>query len=191
MCSQRVSAIALSSSVIVFCAVGAACSSQAQQAPVSPSRPLWSAAAPPPSAPSAADVGGERAMAAYVGMWQAMAHAGAASQWQSPEVARYATGNALTTITRSLYTDHFNHLVTRGVPKNSPQVTSVVPQNVPETVMLSDCGDSTGTSKVQEATNRPVPDTPGGRRSIVAEVKQQADGLWRVTQFAVEGVGTC
>ena len=36
-----------------------------------------------------------------------------------------------------------------------------------------------------------VNDTPGGRRSITAEVKKQQDGTWRVTRFAVEGVGSC
>lgn len=114
------------------------------------------------------------------------------SNWEAPELGKFATGNALTTITRSLYADHFNHVVTRGTPKNYPQVTSVQPPSAPETVMISDCGDSTGTSKVREGTNEPVSgDEPGGRRSIVAEVKKQSDGSWRVTQFAVQGVGTC
>ncbi|NKQ55582.1 hypothetical protein HFP15_22110 [Amycolatopsis sp. K13G38] len=124
-------------------------------------------------------------------MWQSMARAGETSNWQAPELAQYATANALTTITRSIYTDHFNHVVSRGTPKNYPQVTSAEPQNAPETVMISDCGDSSGTSKVREGTNDPINDAPGGRRAIVAEVKKQADGTWRVNQFAVQGVGSC
>ncbi|GAA5121039.1 hypothetical protein GCM10025762_41070 [Haloechinothrix salitolerans] len=124
-------------------------------------------------------------------MWQAMARAARTSDWKSPELARYATGNALTTITRSLYADHRSGVVTRGTPENHPRVTSVEPPRNPRTVMISDCGDSTGTSKVHEDTGKPVNDAQGGRRSIAAKVVQQPDGTWRVTRFAVEGVGTC
>ncbi|WP_229686871.1 hypothetical protein [Longimycelium tulufanense] len=141
---------------------------------------------------SPAEAAAHQAEAAYVGMWAAMAKAGETSDWKAPELGKFATGNALTTITRSLYADHFNHVVTRGTPKNNPQVTSVEPQSNPATVVITDCGDSTGTSKVREGTNEPVSgDAPGGRRSIVAEVKKQPDGSWRVSQFAVRGLGTC
>lgn len=192
MRSPVIPSVALSGSVIL-CLAAVACGSQDPQAPAFPPNPSRSVEAPPsPSAPSPADTAREQAKAAYVGMWQAMARAGQTSDWRSPELASYATGNALTTITRSLYADHFNHVVSRGTPKNFPQVTSVEPPNAPETVMISDCGDSTGTSKVMEANGQPAPgDAPGGRRSIVAEVKKQPDGTWKVNQFAVQGVGTC
>ncbi|WP_263247246.1 hypothetical protein [Saccharopolyspora rosea] len=142
-------------------------------------------------APSPADVAKSQAIEAYRNMWAAMARAGETSDWRSLELARYATDNALTTITRSLYTDHFNHVVTRGWPRNAPTVTSAEPASDPSTVMLSDCGDSTRWLKYQEGTSTLVDDKPGGRQSIVAEVKRQADGAWRVTQFAVQGVGSC
>lgn len=140
--------------------------------------------------PPGEDVG-HLAGTAYVGMWQAMATAGETSDWQSPELTRFATGNALTTITRSLYTDHLNGVVTRGVPRTVPQVASVHPARAPETVTVLDCGDATATSKVRAATNEPINDTPSGRRSIVAEIKIQPGGKWKVHQFAVQGVGTC
>lgn len=193
MRSQSVRSVALSAGVIVCAAAAVACSSQDPTAPASQASPPQSRATPPPSsaAPSPTDAAKEQAKAAYVGMWQAMARAGETSNWQAPELAQYATANALTTITRSIYTDHFNHVVSRGTPKNYPQVTSAEPSNAPDTVMISDCGDSSGTSKVREGTNDPINDTPGGRRAIVAEVKKQADGTWRVNQFAVQGVGSC
>lgn len=178
---------------VIACISGAlvACSSQG-------STPIPQANAPsgdvtPPSATSSpTDAAGQLAKAAYVGMWQEFAHAGTTSDWRDPALDRFATGNALTTLTRSLYADHFNHVVTRGVPKNYPQVTAVQPPNNPDTVMISDCADSTGTSKVMEGSGAPAPgDQPGGRQSIVAEVKKQPDGSWQVDRFAVEGVGTC
>lgn len=193
MRSPIIPSAALSGSVILCLTAAIACSSQDPQAPASSPNPSQNVEAPPStSAPSPADTAREQAKEAYVGMWQAMARAGRTSDWKSPELARYATGNALTTITRSLYADHFNHVVTRGTPKNFPQITSVEPPKAPETVMISDCGDSTGTSKVHEDSGKQVRgDDPGGRRSIKAEVKKQPDGSWKVSQFAVQGVGTC
>lgn len=186
---------ALSGAVIV-CITGAlvACGSQSPTpAPQANQQPNGDNPATPPTstAHSPADSAGEQAKAAYLGMWEAMAKAGETSDWQAPDLGKFATDNALTTITRSLYTDHFNHVVTQGRPKNNPQVSSVEPQNAPETVMLSDCGDSSGTVKVFADTRKPVNDKPGGRQSIVTEVRKQADGSWRVTRFAVQGVGTC
>lgn len=142
--------------------------------------------------PSQADAAKQAAVAAYVGMWQAMARAGQTSDWQSPELAGFATGNALTTITRSLYADRFNKVVTRGSPVNSPVVRSVEPPDTPTRVLIEDCGDSTNWVKYDEGTDNPAGDgTGGGRRSITAEVLLQADGSWRVSRFAVQAVGTC
>lgn len=154
-------------------------STSARQQPSSPS----------PSSP--ADAAEQSAVQAYLGMWQAMATAGTTSNWQAPELAKYATGNALTTITRSLYADHYNHVVTRGAPVNHPAVSSGEPAANPTTVMIADCGDSTHSLKYKEGTDQLADNTPGGRRSITAEVQRQADGAWRVDQFAVEGLGTC
>ncbi len=191
MRSPIIPAVAVSGLAALCLTAVVACDTQGQQAPESSPSPTVDAP-PPRTAPSPVDAAKEHATSAYVGMWQAMARAGRTSDWKSPELARYATGNALTTITRSLYADHFNHVVTRGAPKNFPKVTSVEPPDSPETVMISDCGDSTGTSKVMEKNGQPAPsDAPGGRRSIVAEVKKQPDGTWKVNQFAVQGVGTC
>ncbi|HSZ29626.1 MAG TPA: hypothetical protein VK784_07705, partial [Pseudonocardiaceae bacterium] len=76
----------------------------------SPPPPVWIApptwAAPPASSP--ADVATKAAVAAYVAMWQAMARAGETSDWQSPELGPYATGEALATIVRSLYADQLD-----------------------------------------------------------------------------------
>lgn len=122
-------------------------------------------------------------------MWRQMAKAGETADWQSPELAKYATGDALGVINRSLYTDHLNGVVSKGAPANNPQVSKVDPADNPTTVMISDCSDSSNWLKYKDG--QLVNDTPGGRRSITAEVKKQQDTTWRVTRFAVEGVGTC
>lgn len=168
-----------------------ACSSNPSPTPggttgVATSSPPSSAS---PSPVSPADGARQQATAAYTGMWQQMAKAGETGNWQSPDLAKYATGDALGVINRSLYTDNLNGVVTKGAPTTNPQVTKVDPQDNPTTVMISDCGDDSGWLKYKNG--QLVNDTPGGRRSITAEVKKQQDGTWRVTRFAVEGVGSC
>jgi hypothetical protein len=119
-----------------------------------------------------------------------MAKAGETSDWRSPLLSRHATGDALSVMSRGMYADHLNGLVSKGAPKDHPRVTSAVPAGDPTTVMISDCGDSTHWLKYRRDSGR-LADSGGGRRSITAEVKKQPDGTWKVTQFAVEGLGSC
>jgi hypothetical protein len=144
------------------------------------------------SSPSTSPAGVARSQAttAYVGMWQDMAQAGTTSDWNSPKLAQYATGDALSAISRSMYADHLNGLLTKGEPKNYPKVTSETPAANPTTVMISDCGDSAHWLKYRKDTGK-LADEGGGRRAITAEVKKQAAGSWKVARFAVEGLGSC
>ncbi len=143
-----------------------------------------------PSPTSPADLAGQRAVAAYVGLWQAMAEASHTSNWQSPELVRYASGSALQVASGSLYADHYNGLVSRGAPVLHPKVTSVSPPESPTTVMVFDCADSS--NWLQYRTDGTlVDDEPGGRRAATSEVRLHQDGSWKVTRFAVEALGSC
>lgn len=124
-------------------------------------------------------------------MWQDMAQAGTTADWRSPQLAAHATGDALSAMSRVLYADHLNGLVSKGAPKNHPKVTSATPVAQPTTVMIQDCGDSRHWLQYRKDTGKLADATPGGRRAIAAEVKKQADGTWKVTRFAVEGLGSC
>ncbi|OLZ45612.1 hypothetical protein BS330_39065 [Amycolatopsis keratiniphila subsp. nogabecina] len=169
----------------------AACNSNSSSAPEGTAGAVMppSTTSAPPSSVSPADAARQEATAAYTGMWRQMAKAGETADWQSSKLAKYATGDALGVINRSLYTDHLNGVVSKGAPTNNPQVSSVEPTANPTTVMISDCSDSSNWLKYKDG--QLVNDTPGGQRSITAEVKKQQDGTWRVTRFAVEGVGSC
>lgn len=168
-----------------------ACSSNPPQTPGSTTGVATSSSpsSASPSPVSPADSARQQATAAYTGMWRQMAKAGETADWQSPELAKYATGDALGVVNRSLYTDHLNGVVSKGAPANTPQVSKVDPADNPTTIMISDCSDSSNWLKYKDG--QLLNDTPGGRRSITAEVKKQQDGTWRVTRFAVEGVGSC
>jgi hypothetical protein len=173
--------------VLVMASCGAQGATSSSNAP-SLASPTW--AAPPVSSPPA--VATKAAVAAYVGMWRAMARAGETSDWQSLELGYYATGEALATITRSLYTDHLDKVVTRGAPTNSPVVRDAEPVNAPTKVLIEDCGDSTSWLKYYQGTDRPAGSgSGGGRRFVTAEVLRQSDGSWLVSRFAVQGLSTC
>ncbi|OLZ55153.1 hypothetical protein BS329_03755 [Amycolatopsis coloradensis] len=147
--------------------------------------------APSTTATSPADIAKQKATAAYLGMWSDMAEAATTSDWQTPKLAQNATGEALQTISRSLYADHYNGLVTKGQPVNHPKPASVEPLDNPTSVTLTDCGDSTNWLKYRADNGQPANDGPSGRRQIEALVKKAVDGSWKVTTFAVHEVGSC
>jgi hypothetical protein len=126
----------------------------------------------------------------YRGMWAAFVEAGRTSDWQSATLGRYATGLALTNLTRGLYADNLNKLITKGEPVLSPAVASVEPSDDPIKVLVSDCADSTNWLK-HRSSDGSLADTPGGRRLINAVVERQTDKSWKVSDFGVQKVGTC
>ncbi|MGH3761026.1 hypothetical protein [Actinophytocola sp.] len=134
---------------------------------------------------------GQKAVNVYLGMWHTMVSAARTSDWKSPLLGQYATGQALNTISRGLYTDHQNGLVTKGTPKNTPVVAALDPVDDPTRATISDCGDSTSWLKYHADTGRRADDGPGGRRAITAVVERQGDGVWMVSDFAIQAVGTC
>ena len=131
------------------------------------------------------------AITAYLGMWQDFVNAGRTSDWQSPLLADHATGDALLQMSRGLYADHYNGLVTEGAPIDHPVVKSATPATDPTTVIISDCGDSTHFLKYYANSGQPAAGADGGRRTITAEALKSADGTWKIDRFAVEDVGTC
>ncbi|WP_394620152.1 hypothetical protein JNUCC0626_13905 [Lentzea sp. JNUCC 0626] len=138
------------------------------------------------------DLPERKAIDAYLGMWREMAVAGETANPRSPELARYATGEALSLINNSLHEMERDGHISKGRPKGDPQVTNVDRnEGVVNVVRLRDCGDSTDWLKYRRDNGQLVDGEAGGRRSIIAEVVVQPDGAWRVTRFAVRGLGTC
>jgi hypothetical protein len=127
---------------------------------------------------SVVDKAKQEALTAYRAMWQDFVTAGRTSDWQSPQLAQHATGIALQNLSRGLYADHQNGVVSKGEPVLEPAVSSVEPVTDPEKVVITDCGDSTNFLKYDKDTDRPVDNEPGGRQLINAVVELQADGSW-------------
>ncbi|MEC3978896.1 hypothetical protein [Amycolatopsis sp. H20-H5] len=155
----------------------------------SASMPSTLSSAPPPASPD--NSAKTKALAAYRGMWQDFVAAGQSSDWQSPTLGQYATGVALTNLSRGLYADHYNGLVTKGAPVLNPSVTSEDPVDNPKKVVVADCGDSTHWLKYRADNGQLADNKPGGRQQVNAVVEKQSDSSWKVTDYGVHDVGTC
>ncbi len=129
-------------------------------------------------------------MAAYVGMWQAMAKAGQVPDPDAPELREFAADRALARIVDVIFTYRETGVVTRGAPVTNARVTGVSPAEAPTEVTAADCGDSTNWTKHKKATGELIEDDPRGRRNITAVVKI-VDGSWKVVSFDVGDIGSC
>ena len=145
------------------------------------------AASSPPAAPR---VGAPTPVDAYRGMWQAYIEAIRIPDPNYPDLARYSQADALNLLVRGLTTVQQQGLVGQGDVTLNPSVTAANPNTSPPTVELKDCVDTSKTRLVKK-DGSPYQDTPGGKRSAKATVARISDGVWKVTEFAIFGVGTC
>jgi hypothetical protein len=143
-----------------------------------------------PSPTSPADIARQDAVAAYLGMWKDYAQASHTSDWQAPYLSQYASGDALQFLSRDLYADHYNGLVSKGDPVNNPRVTSVSPEDTPTSVMIDDCVDARQWLRYRTDGSL-LDDTPGALHKVLAEVRLHVDGKWRVTRFGIGDPGSC
>lgn len=130
------------------------------------------------------------ALAAYVGMWQAVAKVGEAPDPDAPELRRFAADRALARLVDVIFTYRETGVVTRGTPMVNARVTGASPAEVPAEVTVADCGDSTNWTKHKKSTGELIKDDPRGRRTITAVVKS-VDGSWKVVSFDVGDIGSC
>lgn len=138
-------------------------------------------AAPVPSAQQAVD--------AYQAMWRAFGHASETADWKSPELARYASGYALSQLVESLQANEVRGIATRGTFRTQPVVQSADPAESPTAVRVHDCGDDSDTTRVSMADGTPL-GGGGGRHRIEAEIRLE-EGMWKVTDFRLRAVGSC
>lgn len=169
----------------------AGCTSGESANVAEPTRAPAPSSAASSSSTSPVETAQQKAVDSYLRMWEDVAAVATTSDWQSPKLADHATGDALSVLSRQMYADHYNGLVTRGKPVNNPVVQSVEPPDVPTTVLIRDCSDGSNWLKYRADNGQLADDEPGGKHLINAEVKLAVDGSWRVTRFAVEGTGTC
>ena len=147
--------------------------------------------ATPPAVPSAPASGTPQAQArqAYLGMWRAFVAASRTADYQSGALSQYAAGGALSVLTRGLYQNYRNGIVTRGQPSFSPHVTVASPPGSTVQATVTDCADSSHWADYYRS-GKPAPGEQQGRQRIDARL-QPFNGSWKVIYLVVEKEGTC
>jgi hypothetical protein len=122
-------------------------------------------------------------------MWSVYVAASNAGATDPPELARYASGDALSTLDKGLADNASKGLVTKGTPTIAPRVTASGPTDAPTSVTISDCSD--GSRWLLYTKDGHLADnTPGGHHRVTATVIKGSSG-WSVTSLAVQETGTC
>ncbi|MEY9888417.1 hypothetical protein ABIA31_002057 [Catenulispora sp. MAP5-51] len=131
------------------------------------------------------------ALSAYAGMLADMAVAARTADWKDSVLTHHATDQALSELVRILYREQAQGLVSRGAPVSHARVVQVSSGTAPTAAMIEDCADTTSWPEVDPKTGRPPAGAnPGGKRLIRARVAE-ADLVWRVTDLAVNPIGSC
>jgi hypothetical protein len=177
---------------MAFAVVGAAC--HATAADPSPTTAAATRPAPPTPTPAAATdpvaVARDAALHAYRGMWAAYDDAAATANPDDPALARFATGAALATLQRGLAGMRAKDQVGHGRVTVHPSVVALTPAAQPTQASISDCAD-TSAAMLYHRDGGPVNAVPGGWRHVDAIVTPTADGVWQVSTFTVQAVGSC
>jgi hypothetical protein len=174
--------------LLVLAAV--ACTNQSSGEPDGSSAPP-SLSAPSPSTSQDLTATGRDALDAYRGMWRAYQDALAIPDPAYPDLARYATGKALDTLTKGLQSVKDQGLKGTGTITAYPKITAAAPAAAPTDIEITDCLDTRNSHLVRASSGPAYNDSPGGHRRTVATMKRQPDGGWKVDSFGVQAVGTC
>lgn len=185
----------ISSKRMAFCAVVTAVSVTAACSSPDPKPALKPSAAPGTPSTSTttnqADQARQAALAAYTGMWADATSAARTADWKDSALAHHATDRALGELVQILNREHGQGLVSRGAPVLHAQIVQVAPTATPTAVMIEDCADTASWLEVDPKTgNPPVGAEPGGRRLVRARVAL-AEQVWRVTDLAINKIGSC
>jgi hypothetical protein len=134
-----------------------------------------------------------RARGVYLSMWDAFVIASATADYQSPGLARYAAGGALSVLVHGLYANYLAGIVTRGRPAFRPEVT-VRPMagRIPE-ADVTDCA-RTSTWASYARSGALIGGQPRGSRHVIARLQllvQAGGSQWKVTYLNVGRPGTC
>ena len=189
-CTPRASALRQITACLLTALLAAGCSNDGTSATPSPSISSNSASTSAPVPPSATADGAPTAMDAYRSMWRAYVEAIRIPDPNYPALARYSQGDALDVWIKGLTSVKDQGLVGQGDVTLKPAVKSANPNTTPPTVEIRDCVDSSK-SRLVKRDGSPYQDTPGGKRSTTATVARVSEGVWKVTQVAIYGVGTC
>jgi hypothetical protein len=184
-----VSSRLIASCVIAVASMTAGCSAAEPKPAVKGLAPSGNPSTSGASAPTGQ--AGADALSAYTGMLADTAVAARTADWKDSVLTHHATDQALSELVRILSREHAQGLVSRGAPVSHARVVQVSSGAEPTAAMIEDCADTAPWPEVDPKTGRPPAGAaPGGRRLIRARVAE-ADLVWRVTDLAINPIGSC
>jgi hypothetical protein len=163
----------------------AACDSESTSS-AGAGRPRTSAASRPPTSPAA--VARQEALSAYLALWDGYVVAARTADADSPLLIRHASGAALKQLVDGLERMRRQGIVAKGEPTHDARVTTLVPRNRPTQAKVVDCSAAENWITYTRSGTRTG--DRAGRHHIEALVAM-VDGSWKVTELAVQGVGSC
>jgi hypothetical protein len=107
---------------------------------------------------------------------------------ETPALREYTQGDALKFLTNQLYGMQMQHMVALGEPGTSPTVIDARPLDVPNTVVVRDCLDST--NWLQYRASGGLWDDKQGTRQELKAIVRRGDAGWKVDAFVLRDV-TC
>jgi hypothetical protein len=132
----------------------------------------------------------EAVLAAYYGMWQDFRRAASSADWDDPNLADHATGDAEVVLRHGLYLANQKDQVVKGAPQLHPKVTALTSASSPAKATIADCVDDTKWLIYGKDGRRAEGSGPSGRHLATANLVQRKNG-WCVTSFVMREAGTC
>lgn len=131
----------------------------------------------------------QEVIAAYREMWADFVAASQTSDYQSPLLSQYSSGDALSLLVHGLYMNMRHGIVTKGRPLLHPQVTSLSPTAYPTQATITDCFDDTHWLEYTSSGDL-LDSVPGGHHATTA-ILQESNGVWKVCALVLQDSGTC
>lgn len=164
------------------------CSASQHQMPAAHAASTRASAAPSNS--STLDPSAQAALASYEAGWKATDDASRTGRYQLSALTMFFSGDVLQVITQNLDTYEENGIVSKGAIALHPYVAVEDLRSNPPTVTIADCIDDRHDLLYYAATGKPIDDVPGGFRAETT-VMSDLDGMWKATNQAMDGEGTC
>lgn len=140
--------------------------------------------APDPQASAKAEV-----LAAYRGFWTAATAAEARPNRTHPQLAKYATDEALAAEQATIVLYRQQGIVGRGEPKLRPVVVALNLQ--PGSATITDCLDLTGVDAVYRSTGESAIAPKQSRRHRATATAVRRDGRWVIRELVADRKQPC
>ncbi|MFI9559104.1 hypothetical protein [Nonomuraea endophytica] len=153
----------------------------AESKPAAETRPSFTASVDPSASVK------DALLTAYRGMWRDFADAARTADWNDPELADHATGDAEAKLRYGLYLASKKGQIVKGEPRLlRPEITKLER----EKAAIADCVDDTG-FLVYAKDGKRAKDTAGAGRHLATATLKLREGSWYVTSYTLKEAGTC